>query len=136
MSILELSKTLNKNPETNQTEEANRERTIRPKLTPAVDIYSDEEKYVLLLDLPGVKETDLVISLEKDELRIEAKTTQPTVRGELRYSEYGTGDFRRSFAVSEHLEEEKISATFKNGILKVTLPRRKPASKKIEVQVD
>ncbi|TGK09968.1 Hsp20/alpha crystallin family protein [Leptospira fletcheri] len=136
MSILELSKTLNKNPETSQTEEANRERTVRPRLTPAADIYSDEEKYVLLLDLPGVKETDLEISLEKDELRIEAKTTQPTVRGELRYSEYGTGDFRRSFAVSEQLEEEKISATFKNGILKVTLPRRKPASKKIEVQVD
>ncbi|TGK05340.1 Hsp20/alpha crystallin family protein [Leptospira langatensis] len=102
--------------------------------TPATDLYSNEEEHVLLLDLPGVKEGDLEISIEKDELRISAKTSTAEVKGELRYSEYGTGDYRRSFLLSEPVEEDKITAVLKNGVLQLKLPRKKPLSKKIEVR--
>ncbi|TGK00851.1 Hsp20/alpha crystallin family protein [Leptospira semungkisensis] len=127
MSVLELLKSEKSGEQETKT-------TQRPVYTPATDLYSNEEEHVLLLDLPGVKEADLEISLEKDELRISAKTSATQTQGELRYSEYGTGDYRRSFILSEPVEEDKITAVLKNGVLQLKLPRKKPLSKKIEVR--
>ncbi|EPG68103.1 Hsp20/alpha crystallin family protein [Leptospira wolffii] len=121
------------NKETN-TETTKENRTSKPLYTPATDLYSNEEEHVLRIDLPGVKESDLEISLEKNELRISAKTTVPEVQGELRYSEYRAGDYRRNFVLSESVEEDGISAVLKNGVLELKLPRKKPQTKKIEVK--
>ncbi|EQA47164.1 Hsp20/alpha crystallin family protein [Leptospira broomii serovar Hurstbridge str. 5399] len=136
MSVEELTKTQETTTDKNKSDNAKNETTRKPVYTPATDVYSDEEKYLLVLDLPGVKESDLEISLEKDELKIIGKTSYIETDGDLRYSEYKTGDYRRSFAISEPLDEEKISAVLSNGILKVTLPRRKPSTKKIEVRTN
>ncbi|MGJ4746682.1 Hsp20/alpha crystallin family protein [Leptospira sp. SA-E8] len=132
MSISELLKTENK------TAVAEQEKVQRPRpiYTPSTDLYSNEEEHLLVLDLPGVKESDLEISLEKDELRISAKTAGSEPKGSLRYSEYGTGDYKRTFLLSEPVEEDKISAVLKNGVLQLKLPRKKPLSKKIEVKTN
>ncbi|PJZ76665.1 Hsp20/alpha crystallin family protein [Leptospira neocaledonica] len=129
MSISELLKT----EEKAATEQEKVER-VRPTYTPSTDLYSNEEEHLLVLDLPGVKESDLEISLEKDELRISAKTSASEPKGNLRYSEYGTGDYKRTFLLSEPVEEDKISAVLQNGVLQLKLPRKKPLSKKIEVK--
>ncbi|EQA36839.1 Hsp20/alpha crystallin family protein [Leptospira inadai serovar Lyme str. 10] len=136
MSIEELTKNQETTTDQNKSDNEKKETDRKPVYTPATDVYSDEEKYLLVLDLPGVKESDLEISLEKDELKIVGKTSLIETDGNLRYSEYRTGDYRRSFAISEPLDEEKISAVLSNGILKVTLPRRKPSIKKIEVKTN
>ncbi|MEI1279030.1 Hsp20/alpha crystallin family protein [Leptospira venezuelensis] len=131
MSVSELLKTEDKVA-------TGQEKTQRPKpvYTPSTDLYSNEEEHLLVLDLPGVKESDLEISLEKDELRISAKTSVSDQKGNLRYSEYGTGDYKRTFLVSEPVDEDKISAVLKNGVLELRLPRKKPLSKKIEVKTN
>ncbi|MEI7011903.1 Hsp20/alpha crystallin family protein [Leptospira licerasiae] len=131
MSVSELLKTEDKSA----TEQEKIQRP-RPTYTPSTDLYSNEEEHLLVLDLPGVKESDLEISLEKDELRISAKTNISEPKGNLRYSEYGTGDYKRTFLVSEPVDEEKISAVLKNGVLQLKLPRKKPLSKKIEVKTN
>ncbi|WP_367897566.1 Hsp20/alpha crystallin family protein [Leptospira sp. WS58.C1] len=129
MSISELLKTEDK-----AVTEQEKTQRPRPTFTPSTDLYSNEEAHTLVLDLPGVKESDLEISLEKDELRISAKTSVSEPNGNLRYSEYGTGDYKRTFVLSEPVDEDKISAVLQNGVLRLKLPRKKPLSKKIEVK--
>ncbi len=129
MSVAELLKN-----ETKQNPDTVREGTRKPVYTPATDLYTNEEEHTLLIDLPGVQNSELEISLEKNELRVSAKTITSETTGELRYSEYRTGDYRRSFLLSEPVEEDKISAVLKNGVLEIKLPRKKPLSKKIEVK--
>ncbi|EMG08646.1 spore protein SP21 domain protein [Leptospira interrogans serovar Grippotyphosa str. LT2186] len=103
-------------------------------LAPRVDIYSDEENIYLLADLPGVEEKDVQVQLEKDQLIISGKTSNKDIQGELRYSEFRTGEYKRTFTLTESVEEDRISAVYKNGVLNLTLPKRKPLTKKIEVR--
>ncbi|WP_061286225.1 Hsp20/alpha crystallin family protein [Leptospira interrogans] len=103
-------------------------------LSPRVDIYSDEENIYLLADLPGVEEKDVQVQLEKDQLIISGKTSNKDIQGELRYSEFRTGEYKRTFTLTESVEEDRISAVYKNGVLNLTLPKRKPLTKKIEVR--
>lgn len=103
-------------------------------LAPRVDIYSDEENIYLLADLPGVEEKDVQVQLEKDQLIISGKTSNKDIQGELRYSEFRTGEYKRTFTLTESVEEDHISAVYKNGVLNLTLPKRKPLTKKIEVR--
>lgn len=128
MSVAELLKTDKK--------EVPAEAQRRPVYTPATDLYSNEEEHVLKINLPGVQDGNLEIYLEKDELRVSAKTSVAENNGELRYSEYRTGDYRRSFLLSEAVEEDKISAVLKNGVLEIRLPRKKPQTKKIDVKTN
>ncbi|EMF80958.1 CS domain protein [Leptospira weilii serovar Topaz str. LT2116] len=103
-------------------------------LTPKVDVYSDEENIYLFADLPGVEEKDVQVELEKDQLTISGKTFEKDISGELRYSEFRTGEYKRTFALAESIEEDHISAIYKNGVLNLTLPKRKPLTKKIEIR--
>lgn len=102
---------------------------------PKVDIYSDNSNIYLLGDFPGVDESNLDISVEKDVLTISGKVKTPTVKeSELKYSEYRIGDFRRTFTLNEDVDAERIEAALKNGVLRLTLPKAKPVTKKIEVK--
>ncbi|RHX78300.1 Hsp20/alpha crystallin family protein [Leptospira yasudae] len=123
----------NHTAEENQTSQETKKERVRI-LTPRVDVYSDETNIYLIADLPGVEEKDVQVQLEKDQLTISGRTSERNVPGELRYSEFRTGEYRRSFTVTESVEEDKISAVYKSGVLNLTLPRRKPLTKKIEVR--
>ncbi|MBM9577351.1 Hsp20/alpha crystallin family protein [Leptospira sp. 201903070] len=128
------------NKETNVTQEHSASQEVKKEkvriLTPRVDVYSDDENIYLLADLPGVEEKDVQVQIEKDQLSISGKTVERNIPGELRYSEYRTGEYRRSFTLTEAVEEDKISALYKNGVLNLTLPKRKPLVKKIEVRTE
>lgn len=101
---------------------------------PAVDIIDDESEALLLLDLPGVLESDVDLTLEKSVLTIRARPKEKMFEGkELIYSEYGIGDYRRSFSLTDDIDVDGIAASMKDGVLRVRLPKRAPVTKKISV---
>ena len=105
---------------------------------PPVDIYEDEHKLVLKLEVPGVKQEDL-------DIQVEGRTL--TVRGERKFSseekeenfhrvERRYGSFQRSFSLPNTVNTENVSADYENGVLKVTLAKRAEAKpKQIKVNV-
>lgn len=96
-----------------------------PRL-PTVDVVEDEQKLELYADVPGVKQEDLDISVEKDVL---------TIKGERKGPRLG-GSFSRAFTLPKHVDAEKIAASLKDGVLTLTLPKKaeaQPRSIKISV---
>ena len=92
--------------------------------TPAVDIFETKDQLTLLVDLPGVKGEDVQVHFEKGELWISARAAGRQPEG-TRYllAEYGTGDFFRSFRISEEIDSSRIAAEYRDGILTLHLPK-------------
>lgn len=107
----------------------------RPTFAPRTDIVEVEAGYLLLADLPGADESTLEVTLEKDVLTIQAQPAAVEPEGaHLAYGEYESGDFYRSFRISEQLDSSKIEASLENGVLRVLLPRPAKVSRRIEVR--
>ena len=103
--------------------------------SPRFDIWESEDELVLYGDLPGVASEDLDIHFEKGELKIFGRVAPRHVNNEPLYSEYGIGDFQRTFSVSEMIDTEKISAELKNGVLTLHLPKSEAVKpRRIEVK--
>ena len=113
------------------------ERTRSKKLyTPAVDILEGKDSLYLVADMPGVNENSVDITLEKNVLMIYG-TVEPEIpeKHRLVSSEYGIGDYQRTFTLSDEIDREKIEATVKNGVLRLTLPKAEVAkTRKIPVK--
>ena len=112
---------------TTSTEPADRvpEATV---FSPSVDIDEGRDDIVLLADLPGVRDEDLRVTLEKKTLVIEARVAadeRPAYR--LAHREYAAGDFRRVFTISDDIDQGKIKASLKSGVLRLVLPKVEPA---------
>ncbi|MFO7750372.1 MAG: Hsp20/alpha crystallin family protein [Desulfobacteraceae bacterium] len=104
--------------------------------TPAVDIFETEESIFLIGDMPGVKNEDLTIDLRDNTLTLTGDVSLPEADDEevLLY-EYGIGRYYRQFTLSEVVDQEKIDATLKNGVLHLTLPKAERARpRQIEVK--
>lgn len=115
--------------------ETNRDKAI--VYTPAVDIYENENSFVVYADIPGADEKSVEITVEKDQLSIQAKVNDEVpVGSKLRYSEYGIGDYKRSFSLGDRIDRDKIEASVKNGVLKLVLPRIEPVVRKIEIRTE
>jgi HSP20 family protein len=104
--------------------------------TPAVDIYETGESVVLVADMPGVTESSVDVTLEKNVLTIYGRVEPQQPAGHaLAYSEYRTGDYQRSFTISNAIDWEHIEGSVRNGVLKLTLPKAGPAkTKRIEIK--
>jgi HSP20 family protein len=104
--------------------------------TPPVDIYETRDAIILLADMPGVDESSVDVTLEKNVLTIYGHVDLPQPAGyQLAYAEYGVGDYRRSFTISNQVDWERIEGIVKAGVLKLTLPKLGPAeSKKIAIK--
>ncbi len=90
---------------------------------PRFDIVETDEELVLFGDLPGVTKEDLDVRFENGELTVEGKVPPRQAQREFVYGEYGIGDFYRSFAISETIDVEKISAELHEGVLTLHLPK-------------
>jgi HSP20 family protein len=105
--------------------------------SPAVDIHEEAGRFVVHADLPGVKPTDIEITTDKGVLSLRG-TRQFEKQGEEgRYSrtERVTGKFVRSFTLPENVQADAIKASFKDGVLELTIPKvAKPEPRRIEVQ--
>jgi HSP20 family protein len=106
--------------------------------TPRVDLLEHENEFVLVADLPGMKEEDINISVQDNVLTLEGKRTfehAENGQGRYHYSERTTGTFCRRFQLSTAVNAEQITATYKNGVLEVHLPKAPEAQpKRVTVQ--
>lgn len=101
---------------------------------PAVDVIEGEGSVRIFADVPGVSEGGVELTVEKSVLTLTARPGEGEFGGKkLAYSEYGVGEYRCSFALSEEIDKEGISASLRDGVLMVELPKRAPISKKIAV---
>ncbi len=97
-------------------------------ITPAVNLYEREHEVIIVADMPGVSEKNVEITVEKNVLTLTGKSewTEPAGH-ELRYREFSPTEFRRVFSLTSDLDAEQITATIKNGVLTVTLPKSEKA---------
>jgi HSP20 family protein len=104
--------------------------------TPAVDIYEDNDKYVVKAELPGLRKEDIQVSLEGNTLTIsgERKHEEEKKEGESYRAERFFGRFQRSVTLPTAVQAGKIDASYKDGILTVTLPKSEEAKPK-QIQV-
>src|SRR5512147_1841587 len=101
------------------------ERTRQRKAyLPDVDIIERKDDIVILADMPGVDETSVNVTLEKNVLAINAKVDYaPPKEHKLAVHEYGVGDYERSFTLSSEIDRDRIQASAKNGVLRLVLPK-------------
>lgn len=106
----------------------------RKAYVPDVDVVESAQNTVLVADMPGVDAGDVEVTLEKSILTIRGKPAKEKPEGvSLVYSEYGIGDFERSFTISEEIDRENITASINDGVLKVVLSKASPKTKRITV---
>lgn len=105
---------------------------------PRVDIAEDDKEYVINAELPGITKEDVKVSVENGVLSIsgERKTEKEEKGKKFHRIEQSYGTFVRSFTLPEGSSGEKISAEFRDGILKVHVPKdEKAKAKAIEVKI-
>ena len=104
--------------------------------TPAVDIFETDKEITLLADMPGVKAGDLNIDLRENVLTLDSDVKSPEGSGEVDvFREYRTGKYYRQFTLSQVVDQEKIDAELKDGVLRLRLPKLEAATpRKIAVK--
>ena len=110
--------------------------TPGPVFTPSVDIFETEQELTLLADMPGVKAEGVNIDLRENILTLsgDVKTPEEEKEAEL-LREYRTGRYLREFTLSENIDQSKIEAEIKDGVLQLKLPKAEAAKpRKISVK--
>ena len=104
---------------------------------PRLDIYEEKDELVVKAELPGVRKQDLDISLEGDILTLKAEKKSEEVAEDATHyiRERHSGQYSRSVSLPFYVDADKVSATFKNGLLAIRLPKAEEAkSRHIEVR--
>ncbi len=106
---------------------------------PSVDVYETTDNIVLKAEIPEVDEKDVDISVQANTLTLrgERKRDREVKEDSYYRKERSYGSFRRSFALPDSIDPEKIQASFSKGVLKVTLPKReesKPKQFKVKIK--
>lgn len=106
--------------------------------SPSVDIIEDEKEWLVKADLPEVKKEDVKVTVENGVLTITGERKFEKEEKDKKYHriERSYGNFLRSFALPEGADGGKVAADFKDGVLKVHLPKSEKAkTKAVEVKV-
>ncbi|MBL7033486.1 MAG: Hsp20/alpha crystallin family protein [Candidatus Delongbacteria bacterium] len=100
---------------------------------PAIDIQADSGNFIITAELPGVDQQDLEISIEGDSLLIkgEKKLNRTEANDGFLMTERHAGAFQRSFHLGDKVDREEISASFKDGVLVITLKKNETSRKKL-----
>jgi HSP20 family protein len=104
--------------------------------TPPIDIHENPDGLILEADLPGATDANLFVQLEENVLSLHARIEPPAPEGaRVLHEEYHVGDYYRSFILSDEVDRERITAEFRNGVLRLTLPKADRArSRRIEIR--
>jgi len=99
---------------------------------PPVDVYEDEQTLVLKMEIPGINEEDLKVSLEDNTLTVtgERKFEKEEKEENFHRIERRYGSFTRTFRLPSTVDPEKVEAGYDKGILKLTLAKRAEAKPK------
>ena len=104
--------------------------------TPAVDIREEDERYVLIADIPGVERKDVEVTLENGVLSIkgERRSEAEETREGFHRKERVHGSFMRQFSLPDTVNAENITATVTDGVLEIGIPKQtRPEAKKITI---
>ncbi|HKG98111.1 MAG TPA: Hsp20/alpha crystallin family protein [Pyrinomonadaceae bacterium] len=102
--------------------------------TPASDIYETDSGYLIAMDLPGIDREALAIDV--DDNRLIVKGTREVAETKQRRAERPRGKFLRTFSVPGSVDQAKIGAEYKDGVLQIRLPRQsEPKPKKIDIKI-
>ncbi|MCR5762439.1 MAG: Hsp20/alpha crystallin family protein [Treponema sp.] len=118
-----------------------------PAYTPAVDVVEHKDSYELVMDLPGMTQDDIDLSVKENTLTIASKQDPAAENkagaeqkdenkdaGKYLIRERFNASFSRSFTLPRNADSQQISATFKNGVLYVTIPcKAELAERKIQI---
>jgi HSP20 family protein len=110
---------------------------VTSRWAPAVDIKEEPDRYVLRADVPGVESKDIEITLEDGVLTIKGERTLEDKEERQGYKrvERAYGSFYRRFTLPDTADADRVSATGKNGVLEVTIPKQeKVQPRRIEVK--
>lgn len=100
----------------------------RTTFIPRTDIFETTEAVMLMVDLPGVQEENIEITLENNILAITANSLDIAPEGYgLVFAEYEPGDFERSFRLTDQINRDGIEAEYREGVLYLTLPKAEEA---------
>ena len=102
---------------------------------PSVDIYETQKELVLLADLPGAVAENLEIDIRDSVLTLTARAKTPEGKWRPLYEEYRVGHYSRQFRLGQQIDQAKISAKVKDGVLTLNLPKAEAAlPRRIAVQ--
>jgi len=98
---------------------------------PAVNIIENTGDYKVSLAAPGMKKDDFKIDMDGNLLTISSEKEENKEEKDVRYTrkEYSYSGFSRSFTIPEDVKQDKIEATYQDGVLKIVLPKREEAKK-------
>jgi HSP20 family protein len=108
----------------------NKEETTIPArvFLPATDIFEGENDLTVVLEMPGVEKDNIKIQVEDGILNVEGRLDLSKYKGlQPLYTEYNIGHYSRSFRLSNKIDQHKIAAEMKDGVLSLKLPKAEEA---------
>jgi HSP20 family molecular chaperone IbpA len=123
--------------ETNVTRKEESPRYEGGTLLPPVDVVEDASGITLYADLPGVTKDKLSVRVEADSLTIEGEVALLLANDmEASHAEVQSPRYQRTFTLGQELDRDKVVADFKQGVLKLRIPKAEHAKpRKIEITV-
>ena len=105
--------------------ESKEEGTIPARLfVPVADIYEAEDALSVILEMPGVQKSDVAVNVEDGVLTVQGQIDVTKYKGlQPLYTEYNIGHYARSFRLSSKIDQTKIGAEMKDGVLALRLPK-------------
>ena len=105
---------------------------------PAVDVTETETEFLLSADMPGLDKKDMSIDIHDGVITIKGESAIDNEKStdDYRIRERQLGSFNRSFRLPDNVNEVKVAAKFKNGVLMITLPKAKevlPEGRRIKI---
>jgi len=116
--------------------EKKQESTIPARVfLPATDIFETDQALTVVMEMPGVDNDNVDVSVENDVLKITGKIDFSKYEGlQPLYTEYNIGNYSRSFELSSKIQQEGIKAELKDGVMSLVLPKAEKAKpRKISV---
>jgi HSP20 family protein len=106
-------------------------------LKPTLDIGANDKEYAISIEVPGVEQKDIKLEIANSTLTISGEKRQKTEEKEKNYyrMERSYGSFQRILSLPEDADQNGIEANFKNGVLNITMPRKKLAASDVR-QID
>lgn len=108
----------------------------KAKTVPAVNVEESKNDYLVSLAAPGLKKSDFKIDVDGNMLTISSEKEENREEKDARYTrkEYSYSSFSRSFTLPENVQQDKIEASYEDGVLKLVLPKKEEAKKQPETK--
>jgi HSP20 family protein len=103
---------------------------------PAADVFETKDEFMVVLDLPGIDREALDVGLDENRLVIRGERASALEGGNQRRTERPVGRFVRSFSLPQVVDREAITADYKDGVLRLRLPKRnEQPARRLEIKV-